>query len=253
MTNLAARVKRVPHGCVWEITTACNLRCIHCHTTGGRRADDELTTGEVKRLLDQLAEVREFRMVAYSTNVDASTHVALVLGDPDPELPTLVRVHSECMTGDLFHSLRCDCGEQLQAALKMIDAAGQGVLLYMRQEGRGIGLMIVLAGIVALVESKLDGKPRRKSRTASRAGPLNSRRRRPHVTGMPRSLRIAYRMCPRIISWNTVHGSIGSPCSVWHIRSVSCGSEASNGSTSKPPPGAPVRGSIQRPASGTCS
>ncbi|MBU8870458.1 MAG: bifunctional 3,4-dihydroxy-2-butanone-4-phosphate synthase/GTP cyclohydrolase II [Gemmatimonadales bacterium] len=82
-----------------------------------------------------------FKMFAYSTSVDASTHVALVMGDPDPADPVLVRVHSECMTGDLFHSLRCDCGQQMDAALKAISEAGAGVFLYMRQEGRGIGLV----------------------------------------------------------------------------------------------------------------
>jgi 3,4-dihydroxy 2-butanone 4-phosphate synthase/GTP cyclohydrolase II len=83
----------------------------------------------------------DFRLVAYTTSVDDSQHVALVKGTPSPDRPTLVRVHSECMTGDLFHSLRCDCGEQLEAALAAIDAQGEGVLLYMRQEGRGIGLI----------------------------------------------------------------------------------------------------------------
>lgn len=83
----------------------------------------------------------EFHMVAYSTLVDGATHVALVKGKIDPEVPVLVRVHSECMTGDLFHSLRCDCGEQMEAALRQMEAAGSGVFLYMRQEGRGIGLV----------------------------------------------------------------------------------------------------------------
>ena len=83
----------------------------------------------------------EFHMVAYSTLVDSATHVALVKGRVDPEAPVLVRVHSECMTGDLFHSLRCDCGEQMEAALRQMEAAGSGVFLYMRQEGRGIGLV----------------------------------------------------------------------------------------------------------------
>jgi 3,4-dihydroxy 2-butanone 4-phosphate synthase/GTP cyclohydrolase II len=65
----------------------------------------------------------------------------MVKGDIDPDEPILVRVHSECMTGDLFHSLRCDCGEQLESALKAIEEEGRGILLYMRQEGRGIGLV----------------------------------------------------------------------------------------------------------------
>ncbi|MFN2372030.1 MAG: bifunctional 3,4-dihydroxy-2-butanone-4-phosphate synthase/GTP cyclohydrolase II [Candidatus Krumholzibacteriia bacterium] len=82
-----------------------------------------------------------FRMVAYTTRVDAATHVALVKGEITPDEPTLVRVHSECMSGDLFHSQRCDCGEQMEAALAAIEKEGRGVFLYMRQEGRGIGLI----------------------------------------------------------------------------------------------------------------
>ena len=83
----------------------------------------------------------EFRMVAYTTRIDSATHVALVKGELAPDVPTLVRVHSECMTGDLFHSRRCDCGEQMEAALAAIEKEGRGVFLYMRQEGRGIGLI----------------------------------------------------------------------------------------------------------------
>jgi 3,4-dihydroxy 2-butanone 4-phosphate synthase/GTP cyclohydrolase II len=79
-------------------------------------------------------------MRLYGTRVDPDQHVALVIGDIDPETPALVRVHSECLTGDLFHSLRCDCGDQLEAALTQIAEDGNGVFLYMRQEGRGIGL-----------------------------------------------------------------------------------------------------------------
>lgn len=82
-----------------------------------------------------------FRAIAYTNIVDNKEHVALVKGEIDPERPILVRVHSECLTGDVFHSHRCDCGPQLEAALKQIDEAGSGVLLYMRQEGRGIGLI----------------------------------------------------------------------------------------------------------------
>ena len=81
-----------------------------------------------------------FRAVAYDDAVTGRTHVALVKGGIDPDRPVLVRVHSECLTGDAFGSLRCDCGEQLQASIARIDAAGSGILLYMRQEGRGIGL-----------------------------------------------------------------------------------------------------------------
>jgi len=81
-----------------------------------------------------------FRLVAYHAVLDRKTHVALVLGDVRMDEPTLVRIHSECLTGDVFGSLRCDCGPQLDKALEMIVAEGRGILVYLRQEGRGIGL-----------------------------------------------------------------------------------------------------------------
>jgi 3,4-dihydroxy 2-butanone 4-phosphate synthase/GTP cyclohydrolase II len=83
----------------------------------------------------------EFKAVVYENEVDDLLHIALVKGQIDPDKPTLVRVHSECLTGDIFGSLRCDCGAQLQSAMEMIDREGSGVLLYIRQEGRGIGLV----------------------------------------------------------------------------------------------------------------
>lgn len=82
-----------------------------------------------------------FKMIAYENDVDDAQHVALIKGEIDPETPTLVRVHSECLTGDVFGSQRCDCGQQLQAAMAQIEEAGTGVIIYMRQEGRGIGLV----------------------------------------------------------------------------------------------------------------
>ena len=81
-----------------------------------------------------------FRVIAFHSDHDNRTHLAVVKGEITPGEPTLVRVHSECLTGDALGSLRCDCGGQLQRALSMIEAEGKGVLLYMRQEGRGIGL-----------------------------------------------------------------------------------------------------------------
>lgn len=83
----------------------------------------------------------EFTIIAYENNVDGQIHLALVKGDPDPAQPVLVRVHSECLTGDVMGSLRCDCGTQLRQAMKQIDENGGGILVYMRQEGRGIGLL----------------------------------------------------------------------------------------------------------------
>ncbi len=82
-----------------------------------------------------------FMAIAYENDVDDYTHVALVKGEIVPDEPVLVRVHSECLTGDVFGSLRCDCGSQLAGALRMVDQAGRGVVLYLRQEGRGIGLV----------------------------------------------------------------------------------------------------------------
>jgi len=82
----------------------------------------------------------EFTAHAYCNEIDGQEHVALTAGSIDPEEPTLVRVHSECLTGDVFHSLRCDCGEQMESALAMIQKEGRGIFLYMSQEGRGIGL-----------------------------------------------------------------------------------------------------------------
>ena len=80
------------------------------------------------------------RAIAYRSAVDAAEHVALVFGAVSPDEPTLVRVHSECLTGDVFGSLRCDCGTQREMAIQAIAEEGRGVFLYMRQEGRGIGL-----------------------------------------------------------------------------------------------------------------
>lgn len=86
-------------------------------------------------------EYGEFQMVGYTNHVDNKEHVALIKGTIDPKRPVMVRVHSECLTGDVFGSERCDCGPQLHAALKQIEREGTGVFLYMRQEGRGIGLV----------------------------------------------------------------------------------------------------------------
>ncbi len=81
-----------------------------------------------------------FRIVVYSNVIDNNHHIALVKGDIDSNSPVLVRVHSECLTGDVFGSLRCDCGDQLHRAMEMVENEGRGIILYMRQEGRGIGI-----------------------------------------------------------------------------------------------------------------
>ena len=100
-----------------------------------------------EKLVERVADVRlptrygDFRALGYVNRLNGEHHVALVKGDIGGGEDVLCRVHSECLTGDTFGSLRCDCGEQLASAMKQIDAEGRGVLLYMRQEGRGIGLI----------------------------------------------------------------------------------------------------------------
>jgi 3,4-dihydroxy 2-butanone 4-phosphate synthase/GTP cyclohydrolase II len=83
----------------------------------------------------------EFKLIVYENDVDEMKHVALIKGEITPEDEVLVRVHSECLTGDVFGSERCDCGDQLHRAIKMVEEAGKGVIVYMHQEGRGIGLV----------------------------------------------------------------------------------------------------------------
>ncbi|MEW6349552.1 MAG: bifunctional 3,4-dihydroxy-2-butanone-4-phosphate synthase/GTP cyclohydrolase II [Thermodesulfobacteriota bacterium] len=83
----------------------------------------------------------DFRLIVYENDVDNHNHLALIHGNIDRKVPTLVRVHSECLTGDVFGSRRCDCGNQLTKAMEMVVAEGKGIILYMQQEGRGIGLL----------------------------------------------------------------------------------------------------------------
>jgi 3,4-dihydroxy 2-butanone 4-phosphate synthase/GTP cyclohydrolase II len=99
-----------------------------------------------ERLIERVAETRlptrygEFKAIGYRSYFDQGEHIALTKGEWKPDDPVMVRIHSECLTGDVFGSLRCDCGEQVELALKTLSEEGAGVLLYMRQEGRGIGL-----------------------------------------------------------------------------------------------------------------
>jgi 3,4-dihydroxy 2-butanone 4-phosphate synthase/GTP cyclohydrolase II len=103
-----------------------------------RRSRERLI--EREQVIQLPTDYGEFELHMYRSVVDGIHHLALVKGTISPKKATLVRVHSECLTGDVFGSMRCDCGGQLHTALQQIEAAGNGVLLYMRQEGRGIGL-----------------------------------------------------------------------------------------------------------------
>ncbi len=104
-----------------------------------RLKHDSLVKREVEVRMP--TEFGEFRLIGYTNAVDQAEHVALVMGNPDADRPCLVRVHSECLTGDVFTSRRCDCGSQLHAAMRQVAEVGEGVILYLRQEGRGIGLL----------------------------------------------------------------------------------------------------------------
>lgn len=104
-----------------------------------RMKHESLITREVK--VEMPTKVGDFELVAYTVNSNQQEHLALVKGTWEPNEPVLVRVHSSCMTGDIFGSCRCDCGPQLEFAMKKINEEGKGVIVYMNQEGRGIGLM----------------------------------------------------------------------------------------------------------------
>ena len=99
------------------------------------------------KTIEKVAEARlptetgEFRIIGFRSLVSTEEFVALVKGELQPDRPTLVRVHSQCMTGDVFGSIKCDCGRQLNAAMKLIEEEGHGAIVYQQQEGRGIGII----------------------------------------------------------------------------------------------------------------
>ena len=135
--NIDGTMARLPH--LEELADEHSLKIISVAQIMTYRREHE-------KLITRVAETRlptkygEFTAIAYKSMIDADEHVALIKGDVATEDPVLVRVHSQCLTGDTFGSLRCDCGEQIERALDLISQADKGVFLYMRQEGRGIGL-----------------------------------------------------------------------------------------------------------------
>lgn len=104
-----------------------------------RKKNEQFVNKEITVQLP--SEFGDFQMIGYSNSLDEKEHIVLVKGDIDTTKPVLVRIHSECLTGDVFGSNRCDCGPQLHQALSIIEEEGQGIIIYMRQEGRGIGLL----------------------------------------------------------------------------------------------------------------
>ena len=129
---------RVPH--LMEFAKKFHLKIITVKDLIAYRVRKESLVRRVAVTKLPTSHGSDFTAILYANDIDRMNHMALVKGDIKPEDEVLVRVHSECLTGDVFGSLRCDCGDQLHNAMKIIDEEGKGVILYMRQEGRGIGL-----------------------------------------------------------------------------------------------------------------
>ena len=117
-----------------------NLKILTIETIKKYRMETEIIVEKVTEA-KLPTEFGDFKIVGFVNKINGEEHVALVKGNPSKDEPTLVRLHSECLTGDVFHSKKCDCGAQLMTALNRIEEEGTGVLLYLRQEGRGIGLV----------------------------------------------------------------------------------------------------------------
>ena len=132
------RMARVPD--LIEIANKFHLKLITIkELISYRKQNENFIEREVETNLP--TDYGNFKLIGYSNELDNKEHIALVKGEVSEESSVLVRIHSECLTGDVFHSKRCDCGPQLDKALKMISERGNGVVIYMRQEGRGIGLL----------------------------------------------------------------------------------------------------------------
>ncbi len=136
--NPDGSMARLPE--LMEISRKHNLKIISVRSLIEYRLQREKL---VKRVVTAVlpTEFGDFSIYVYQSETDRKDHLALVKGTITPDEPVMVRVHSECLTGDVFGSMRCDCGDQLHAAMLQVEKAGQGVILYMRQEGRGIGLV----------------------------------------------------------------------------------------------------------------
>src|SRR5262245_15221712 len=154
-----ARLPNLREFCRKHALKLCTIEDIIAH----RRRREKLVTRSIQLKLP--TEIGQFDLIAYSSIIDPEPHLALTLGGvgidvngviPVQHEPVLVRVHSECLTGDVLHSALCDCGSQLHRAMQQIARAGKGALLYMRQEGRGIGLMSKLKAYKLQQEEKLD-------------------------------------------------------------------------------------------------
>jgi 3,4-dihydroxy 2-butanone 4-phosphate synthase/GTP cyclohydrolase II len=131
-------MSRVPH--LMEFAKKFGLKIITVKDLIAYRVRKESLVRRVAVTKMPTSHGSDFTAILYANDIDQLNHIALVKGDIKPEDEVLVRVHSECLTGDVFGSLRCDCGEQLHNAMEIIDKEGKGVILYMRQEGRGIGI-----------------------------------------------------------------------------------------------------------------
>jgi 3,4-dihydroxy 2-butanone 4-phosphate synthase / GTP cyclohydrolase II len=136
--NPDGTMARLPE--LMELSKKLNLKIISVRSLIEYRLQREKL---IKRIVTATlpTEFGDFTIYVYQSDTDRKDHLALVKGDITPEKPVLVRVHSECLTGDVFGSMRCDCGDQLHAAMLKVSETGEGVVLYMRQEGRGIGLI----------------------------------------------------------------------------------------------------------------